>query len=159
MSDMNGQRQNWGRRALKRLRANGWLLASAALAVIAAFAFANLSPFIAPLAIIALVVAVAALPRQTELAATESAISSQAGFLPQLSAENLAAAVTDPLIVFDHTATVVHANAAAVSIFGGIAAGMSLPLKFRAPEMQALIDGILAGGAPSQAIDYLDKLP
>lgn len=156
---MNGQRQNWGRRALKRLRANGWLLAIAALAVIAAYAFANLSPFIAPLAIIALVVAVVALPRQTELAATESAISSQAGLLPQLSAENLAAAVTDPLIVFDHTATVVHANAAAVSIFGNIAAGMSLPLKFRAPEMQALIDGILAGGAPSQAIDYLDKLP
>jgi two-component system phosphate regulon sensor histidine kinase PhoR len=159
MSDMNGQRQNWGRIAFKRLRANGWFLAIAALATFSAYAFSNLSPFVAPLALIALVTAVVALPQQTERMATDHAAATQAGLLSQLSAGNLAAAVTDPLIVFDQTATVVHANAAAILIFGNISPGMSLPLKFRAPEMQALIEEMLAGGVPSRAIDYIDKLP
>jgi two-component system phosphate regulon sensor histidine kinase PhoR len=159
MSDMNGQRQNWGRLALERLQANGWLMAASAVAVIAVHAFSDLSPFVAPLAIVGLAIAVMALPRQTERTATDHGASAQAGLLPQLSAENLAAAVTDPLIVFDHMATVVHANAAAISIFGNISPGMSLPLKFRAPEMQALIEEMLAGSVSSRAIDYIDKLP
>jgi len=36
---------------------------------------------------------------------------------------------------------------------------MSLSLKFRAPEMQALLDGILAGEVASDAVDYTEKLP
>ncbi|KRA00080.1 PAS domain-containing sensor histidine kinase [Mesorhizobium sp. Root157] len=159
MSDVNGQRQNWGRLALARLRACRWLLAVAAIAVIAASAFADLSAFVAPLAIIALVAAAVVLPQPAERLAMDGAAFAEAGPLPQLSAENLAAAVTDPLIVFDRTATIIHANAAASSIFGNLAAGMSLPLKFRAPEMQVLIDEILAGSVWSRTIDHIDKLP
>lgn len=78
---------------------------------------------------------------------------------PQLSVESLAAAVTDPLIAFDQNATIILANAAASDNFGNLTAGMSLPLKFRAPEMQVLINKILAGEVSSQTIDYIDKLP
>lgn len=92
-------------------------------------------------------------------AAVEGAAAAQAGSLAELSAENLAAAVTDPLIVFDRSAALVHANAAAIATFGGLVAGMSLPLKFRAPEMQALIEDMLAGTAPARAIDHVEKLP
>jgi two-component system phosphate regulon sensor histidine kinase PhoR len=79
--------------------------------------------------------------------------------LQRLSGEYLAAAVADPLIIFDRTATIVHANAAAFAAFGGIAPGMSLSLKFRAPEMQALLDGILSGDVASDVVDYVEKLP
>ncbi|RUU29436.1 two-component sensor histidine kinase, partial [Mesorhizobium sp. M6A.T.Ca.TU.002.02.2.1] len=75
------------------------------------------------------------------------------------SGEYLAAAVADPLIIFDRTATIVHANAAAFAAFGGIAPDMSLSLKFRAPEMQALLDSILSGAAASDVVDYTEKLP
>lgn len=159
MSDMDGQRQNWGRRALQRLQASGWLIAAGIVAMIAVQAFSDLSPLVAPLAMLGFVIAAMTLPQQTGRADMDHDASAQGGLLPQLSAEHLAAAVTDPLIVFDQTATVVHANAAAISIFGNITAGMSLPLKFRAPEMQALIEDMLAGGVSSQAIDYVEKLP
>ena len=71
----------------------------------------------------------------------------------------LAAAVTAPLIVFDRTAEVVHANAAALAAFGALAPGLPLPLMFRAPEMQTLLDAVLSGSVASDAIDYVEKLP
>ena len=79
--------------------------------------------------------------------------------LRSLSGEDLAAAVTDPLIIFDGNALLVHANAAAFAAFGGIVPGMALPLRFRTPEMQALLDGILSGAFDAQALDYTEKLP
>ncbi|WP_292263201.1 ATP-binding protein, partial [Mesorhizobium sp.] len=79
--------------------------------------------------------------------------------LQRLSGEYLVAAVADPLIIFDRTATIVHANAAAFAAFGGLAPGMSLSLKFRAPEMQALLDGIVSGTMASDVVDYTEKLP
>ena len=90
---------------------------------------------------------------------TESAAAIEANGLQRLSGEYLAAAVADPLIIFDRTATIVHANAAAFAAFGGIAPGLSLSLKFRAPEMQALLDGVLSGNVASDVVDYTEKLP
>jgi two-component system phosphate regulon sensor histidine kinase PhoR len=79
--------------------------------------------------------------------------------LQALSGEYLAAAVTDPLLVFDGNASLVHANAAAFAAFGGIVTGMALPLRFRAPEMQALFDAVLSGEPVADAVDYVEKLP
>ncbi|WP_292553703.1 histidine kinase dimerization/phospho-acceptor domain-containing protein, partial [Mesorhizobium sp.] len=90
---------------------------------------------------------------------TEDAAAMEAGGLQRLSGEYLAAAVADPLIIFDRTATIVHANAAAFAAFGGLAPGMSLSLKFRAPEMQALLDSVLSGTVASDMVDYTEKLP
>ena len=79
--------------------------------------------------------------------------------MPLLSGEYLAAAVTDPLMIFDDNALLVHANAAALDAFAGVVEGMALPLRFRAPEMQSLFDEILAGAADAAAIDYTEKAP
>ncbi|MHA6644359.1 sensor histidine kinase [Mesorhizobium sp. A623] len=83
----------------------------------------------------------------------------EAAGLQALSGEYLAAAVTDPLIVFDGNASLVHANAAAFAAFGGIVPGMALPLRFRAPEMQALFDAVLSGQPVADAVEYVEKLP
>lgn len=90
--------------------------------------------------------------------AAQDARGEAPGPLP-LSSEQLAAAVTDPLIVFDGNAQIVHANAAALAAFGGIAEGMALPLRFRAPEMQALFDAVLAGDDAAHSAEYTEKLP
>jgi two-component system phosphate regulon sensor histidine kinase PhoR len=93
--------------------------------------------------------------------AAQSAGAAAAGNdgLKHLSGEALAAAVTDPLIVFDRAGAMVHANAAAHAAFGGLRDGMSLPLRFRAPEMQAMLDALTSGSITSTAMDYSEKLP
>jgi two-component system phosphate regulon sensor histidine kinase PhoR len=86
-------------------------------------------------------------------------LKGEAPALQSLSGEYLAAAVTDPLVVFDENALLVHANAAAYAAFGGIVEEMALPLRFRAPEMQALLDDILSGKVAAHTVDYTEKLP
>lgn len=81
------------------------------------------------------------------------------GGVEQVSGEALAAAVTDPLIIFDRAGVMVHANAAAHAAFGGLRNGMALPLRFRSPEMQAMLEALTSGTAMSAAIDYGERLP
>ncbi|MER8573916.1 ATP-binding protein [Mesorhizobium sp. M1338] len=141
-----------------RLWNSRWLLAAAVVAVLIAFAFAGISAY-ALLPALLLLLAAAMLPAAGARQSSESGAAIEAIGLQRLSGEYLAAAVADPLIIFDRTATIVHANAAAYAAFGGIAPGMSLSLKFRAPEMQALLDGVLSGDVASDVVDYTEKLP
>ncbi|MBL8583410.1 MAG: two-component sensor histidine kinase [Rhizobiaceae bacterium] len=76
-----------------------------------------------------------------------------------LSPQNLAEAVGDPLVIFDRQGATVHANAAARKAFGDLPAGMSLLLKFRAPELQDLIQSVLTGQAGEKAVDYVERVP
>ncbi|MER8372267.1 ATP-binding protein [Mesorhizobium sp. M1406] len=141
-----------------RLWNSRWLLAAGVVAVLIAFAFAGISAY-ALLPALLLLLAAAMLPAAGAGQSTDSGAAIEAIGLQRLSGEYLAAAVADPLIIFDRTATIVHANAAAYAAFGGIAPGMSLSLKFRAPEMQALLDGVLSGDVASDVVDYTEKLP
>lgn len=76
-----------------------------------------------------------------------------------LSGEELAEAVPDPLVVFDATGAVVRANASARDAFGPLNAGMSLLLKFRAPEMQAAIERVRTGAARIEQADFVERVP
>ena len=95
--------------------------------------------------------------RMADGAAASSAAGSEG--LRHLSGEALAAAVTDPLMIFDRAGALVHANTAAHAAFNGLRDGMSLPLRFRAPEMQEMFDALLSGAAASATTDYGEKLP
>lgn len=79
--------------------------------------------------------------------------------LRHLSGQALAEAVTDPLMIFDRAGRLVHANAAAHAAFDGLRNGMSLPLRFRTPEMQATLDALTSGAAAPAAIEYSERLP
>jgi two-component system phosphate regulon sensor histidine kinase PhoR len=150
--------QNGGQALAARLWRGRWLLAVGAVAILAVYCFAGMSVYV-PLLALAALVAAAMLPAAAERQSANEAAAIEASGLQRLSGEYLAAAVADPLIIFDHSATIVHANAAAFAAFGGLAPGMSLSLKFRAPEMQTLLDGILAGEVASDAVDYTERLP
>ncbi len=75
-----------------------------------------------------------------------------------VSGERLADLLTDPMIVFDHTATVRFANVAALEAFQSLQNGTALYLRFRAPEMLALIQGVIADGEPRN-IEYFERVP
>ncbi|MDG4887493.1 ATP-binding protein [Mesorhizobium sp. WSM4887] len=158
MVDKGADQKGAARAAIARLRRSRWLLAAALVAVLGVYGFGGLSIFV-PLLALALLVAAAMLPTAAERQSAGGTAAVEVGGLQRLSGEYLAAAVADPLIIFDRTATIVHANAAAFAAFGGLAPGMSLSLKFRAPEMQALLDGIVPGTMASDVVDYTEKLP
>jgi two-component system phosphate regulon sensor histidine kinase PhoR len=75
-----------------------------------------------------------------------------------VSGERLADLLTDPMIVFDQRGTVLFANAAALSAFQSLEKDTGLYLRFRAPEMHALIQGVIADGEP-RSIDYFERVP
>ena len=158
MAETGAGQESRGQALAARLRRNRWLLAAGVVAILVAYSFAGASILVLLLGL-ALLVAAAMLPADAERQSADTAADIEAGGLQRLSGEYLAAAVADPLIIFDHSAAMVHANAAAFAAFGGLAPGMSLALKFRAPEMQALLDGILSGEVAADVVDYTEKLP
>lgn len=76
-----------------------------------------------------------------------------------LPAVFLAAAVLDPLYIFDRNAEILYANEAADRAFGPVATGASLRLKFRAPEMHALVNTAAAGSEEPVGINYAERVP
>ncbi|TPJ36269.1 ATP-binding protein [Mesorhizobium sp. B2-8-3] len=158
MAETGAGQNNRGQALAARLSRNRWLLGAGVLAVLAVYFFAGVSVYVLMLALAALPAA-AMLPANAERQPADTGAAIEASGLQRLSGEYLAAAVADPLIIFDRSAAMVHANAAAFAAFGGLAPGMSLALKFRAPEMQALLDGILSGQVAADAVDYTEKLP
>ncbi|MDQ2633076.1 MAG: ATP-binding protein [Pseudomonadota bacterium] len=143
-----------------RLAQNRWMLAAGAAAVLVVGVAAGVAPPIVVAAILFLVVVAMLAPRRSQnerRAARAAAAESRA--LDGLSAQSLAAAVSDPLIVFDAAGIAVHVNDAARSAFGAIAPGLSLPMKFRAPEMQSAIERVRSGAAASEVVDYVERVP
>ncbi|MBZ9754975.1 two-component sensor histidine kinase [Mesorhizobium sp. ESP6-5] len=158
MTELGAEQKSTGQAVAARLWHSRWLLAAGVVAVLIAFGFAGFSAYVLVPALL-LLPAAAILPVTGARHSAANAAAIEAIGLQRLSGEYLAAAVADPLIIFDHAATIVHANAAAFAAFGGIAPGISLPLKFRAPEMQALLDSVLSGTVASDVVDYTEKLP
>ncbi|MDT6940124.1 ATP-binding protein [Brucella pseudogrignonensis] len=78
--------------------------------------------------------------------------------MDHVTGERLADLLTDPMIVFDHRATVLFANASARDAFQSLEKDTGLYLRFRAPEMHALIQGVITDGEP-RSIDYFERVP
>ncbi len=72
---------------------------------------------------------------------------------------DLAQAVADPLIVFDRQGVVVYANPAALAAFDPVSPGTMLQLRFRAPELQGLIETALHRGDFSAQVEYNERIP
>jgi two-component system phosphate regulon sensor histidine kinase PhoR len=146
--------------AAGRLAQNRWTLAAGALAIVAVHLLAGGSALVTAVAILFLFVVTALAPRRTRgQRQAEREGAADGGGLEGLSAQHLAAAVNDPLIIFDAAGSAVHANDAARSAFGALGPGMSLLLKFRAPEMQEAIERVRSGAAASAVVDYVERVP
>ncbi len=148
------------RLAAGRLAQHRWLLAGGTAAIIAVHLFSQESTLFTVAAVLALFVVAAFAPRRAagQHQDNPGAGATQAG-LDGLTVEYLAAAVTDPLIIFDKTGAVVHANTSADRAFGALGSGMPLLLKFRTPEMQQAIERILTSASASETVDYSERVP
>jgi two-component system phosphate regulon sensor histidine kinase PhoR len=145
----------WGRLGQAR-----WLLAAGVAAILLLHAAGGGSLPLVLAAIAALVAVAALVPRRPGAGRIAAETAGARAPLPEnLSAANLAAAVADPLIVFDERGAVVLANSAAATAFGNIEPGILLPLKFRAPELQQLLERMLSGEAPSMTVDHVERIP
>ncbi|MEJ6781997.1 ATP-binding protein [Aminobacter sp. Piv2-1] len=143
-----------------RLYQNRWMLAAAAVAVLAVHFYGAASAWVTVLAVVLLFLFAMVAPRTNAgRRLAEVAARAERSPLDRLSGEKLAAAVADPLIIFDRGSAVVHANEAAETAFGAIKPDLPLLLKFRAPEMQALIEGVLDGRNGSLTAEYVERVP
>jgi two-component system phosphate regulon sensor histidine kinase PhoR len=158
MTETSEHQETTAARIRRRLFASRWLLAASTVAILAVAARPS---FALALGAIAAVAGVAAFAPRRPVAIRNGGrtLSSREGVLARIAAEDVAAAVPDPLVVFDAGGALVHANQAAEAAFGPLASGISLQLKFRAPEMQELVEKIVAGRAPSGVVDYTERVP
>ena len=159
MSDPEASRANttavpW----LAGLLRNGWVLAAMAAALAGVYFWGQRSPLVPAAAFVFVAAVVVSMPHRVARSPLPDRGKAEAADVEALSSRELAAAISDPIVLFDASATVVHANAAATSAFGVIP-GMPLLLKFRAPEMQALIEGALRSPDTPGAIDYVERIP
>ena len=143
-----------------RLAQHRWMLAAGVVAVLAVGLAAGGPMTTAAVAILFLLVVAMLAPRRTRgQRQADRAAAAEGRGLDGLSAQSLAAAVSDPLIIFDAAGAAVHVNDAARSDFGAVAPGLSLPMKFRAPEMQSAIERVRTGAAVSEVVDYVERVP
>jgi two-component system phosphate regulon sensor histidine kinase PhoR len=141
----------------QRVMALRWPLGLATLFIAGVAAWAGIGPAILAAAAVLCVAALAPLRGGRQRSARGDA-EATATALRGITAEDLAAAVSDPLVTFDAAGVVAHLNGAAAVAFPGLSVGMSLSLRFRAPEMQGLIAAALARPQPL-TIDYAEKVP
>ena len=145
--------------AAERLRDRQWIILAAALAMLGLYWAGGARPVPVLLAMVAVVVVAALAPRHTRQHDNPGATPRTSGrVLDSISPVDLAAAVPDPLLLFDRQGIVVHANDSAKTFLGSVSPGMAVQLKFRAPEMQELIEQVLSAPGP-RAIDYVERVP
>lgn len=150
---------SWLETVAARLGRHRTLLAATAASLVAVDLFLGGRGVTAMLGT-AFVLAVAVLfPGRERQGKPHAAARAGAGPVGVLSAVDLAAAVQDPLYIFDRTGAVLHANEAAALAFGPIARGGALKLKFRAPEIHDFISRVLEGKEAPPAIDYIERVP
>lgn len=158
---MEGDRRDVEIRRLARLAAGRvtharWLLVAGVVAVLVVQLSGSWPLALA--AILALATVAALTPRRSR-AQRQADQAEERPRLNGLSAESLAAAVTDPLIIFDTSGAVVLANDAAIASFGVLNPGLPLLLKFRSSEMQQAIERVSTGAATSEVVDLIERVP
>ncbi|MCX7302955.1 MAG: ATP-binding protein [Hyphomicrobiales bacterium] len=158
------RRQEQTRRLLSlaagRFANNRWMFGAGAAAVLglASYAGAPKAPVFCALGFLVFAAFLAPNRPRGQRHAGQTAATDR-GRLEGLSARSLAEAVGDPLIVFDRAGTAVHVNQAARSAFNATAPGLSLLMKFRAPEMQSAIERVRTGAVDNEVVDYTERVP
>ncbi|MCB1452999.1 MAG: two-component sensor histidine kinase, partial [Rhizobiaceae bacterium] len=143
-----------------RLSEARWVVVAAIAAILFVAAFSTVSwPYVA-ISVMGVIVAAALIPRRSRMRRRrEAEAQAMLGPVERLSAERLAAAVPDPLILFDQTGRIAHANRPAQVAFGSVSPGVDVQLRFRSPEMQELVRALLTGTARPAGVDYAERVP
>ena len=162
MTEISGQAGDRSFRSVVAGRLFGarWPLAALASCLFAAWQFGGLYAAFAAI-VFAVVFATAALAPRRAIGEIELKRQDEGGKrrLEGISVADLAAAVPDAILIFDGEGAALHANDAAFAAFGPFTPGLPLQRRFRAPEMQLLIESLLSGAAESGVVDYVERVP
>lgn len=97
-------------------------------------------------------------PTGAQQGSTAPGLVGPVGFDEPVTAEQLANALPEAVVLFDAQGRSIFANDRAQELFGPLDPGLQLRRKFRAPEMQSLIDGVLSGGH-SDSVEFSERTP
>jgi two-component system phosphate regulon sensor histidine kinase PhoR len=143
-----------------RLASAAVLVAVSLCALVVVAAFGAALPWIIVPAALAIVLAAILAPSRGRSRPGPGGLAEAAGTaaLERVTIHELADAVPEPMVLLDTAGLVLHANRAAADAFGALPAGLMLRIRFRAPEMQAMIDALLTRGE-AEPIDYVERVP
>jgi two-component system phosphate regulon sensor histidine kinase PhoR len=145
---------------LSRLTEARWVIAASVAAILFVAWYSTVSWPLVAVSVAAIVAVAAFIPRRSRSRRRrEAEAAAMLGPVERLSAERLAEAVPDPLILFDQSGRIVHANQPAQSAFGSVLGGVDIQLRFRAPEMQELVRALLSEDARPANVDYAERVP
>ncbi|WP_245414151.1 ATP-binding protein [Nitratireductor sp. StC3] len=150
----------WMRRGASNLRRAKWLVATGCAAIVVLAWLGGLDWPVAGLALAAVLAVAAFGPgARAPLPTSAGAAAPASAGLQPYSAEYLAAAIPDPLVMIDQAGAIVHANDAARAAFGDFRAGTLIQLRFRTPEFQSFLSGLREGAAEPHVTDYAERVP
>lgn len=89
---------------------------------------------------------------------TRKKTTKRKGALADIGAEKIAGLLSDPLVIFDRSGSVIYTNPAAQAAFPSMEIETIVFLRFRAPEMLHMLHAVVADGQP-RSIDYFERLP
>ena len=145
---------------LSRLTEARWVVAVSVAAILFVAWYSTVSWPLVAVSVVAIVAVAAFIPRRSRSRRRrEAEAAAMLGPVERLSAERLAEAVPDPLILFDRSGRIVHANQPAQTAFGAVLKGVDIQLRFRAPEIQELVRALVSGNARPATIDYAERAP
>lgn len=89
---------------------------------------------------------------------TRKKTTKRKGALADIGAEKIAGLLSDPLVIFDRSGSVIYTNPAAQAAFPSMEIETIVFLRFRAPEMLHMLHEVVEDGQP-RSIDYFERLP
>lgn len=89
---------------------------------------------------------------------TRKKTTKRKGALADIGAEKIAGLLSDPLVIFDRSGSVIYTNPAAQAAFPSMEMETIVFLRFRAPEMLHMLHAVVEDGQP-RSIDYFERLP
>lgn len=159
MDNQVGSARRFLTRFLDRLRDNLPVLVVASLLLLLLNALNGGRLIYAGAGILLLMLVVAVLPHARATSAGLSVPKRERSGVEALSAAHLVAAAEDPIYIVDAEGVVATMNDAARAAFGPLAPGISLQLKFRAPEMQDFMAEALQGKPQTVMVEYVERVP
>lgn len=152
MDDATSVFRQWG----TRLGVHRYPLLAAVAVLIIAMVAAIITPVMAISAAIILVFVTLFAPLQTGRDKVSPEVGSRDQRLVHEQEQTLLNALPDPVLLLDMRGAILFANTAFDRQFGTAVEGTSVRMRFRAPEMQAFIQSLLAGETP-KPVDFAER--
>jgi two-component system phosphate regulon sensor histidine kinase PhoR len=158
-ADERSPREGLGQAVLRRLFSNRYPLA-ASIAIFAGLGVAQVLPWTLALALMAAMAAVSMFAPVRSFSQRRAALTQQTSAGPDAKRSRAVLdSLPNPVMLLDRRGTILVVNRACHRFFGDtLETGASVLMRFRSPELIAMINGALAGGTPGP-VEVMERYP